>query len=83
MNPWLAGAADRLAAATGIPRADLQLSSGDVEALLDEAGAAAHESGQRTNAPLLCFLLGCCVGRGATLAALRRGLHAEASDVER
>jgi hypothetical protein len=37
-----------------------------MERLLDLAGFAAHDSGARTNAPLLCFLVGlsCSPERG-------------------
>jgi hypothetical protein len=40
------------------------LSSRDAERLLELARIAAHESGERTNAPLVCFLVGLAVGRG-------------------
>jgi hypothetical protein len=36
----------------------LQLSDDDVSTLLDLARIAAHDSGERTNAPLLCYLVG-------------------------
>ena len=35
-----------------------ELSDDDVRGLLDIARIAAHESGDRTNAPLLCYLIG-------------------------
>ncbi|HXH97798.1 MAG TPA: DUF6457 domain-containing protein [Gaiellaceae bacterium] len=62
MHEWLARQADALSARAGAPREQLELSPEDVEALLDVAAYAAHESGARTNAPLLCYLLG--VSRG-------------------
>jgi hypothetical protein len=65
MDAWLADAAHRLALATGVPRADLELDDATVAWLLELARAAAHESGARTNAPLLCYLAGFCAGRGA------------------
>ena len=58
MNEWLDTRADALAEGTGIDRAALELSPEEIETLLDLAGHAAHESGARTNAPLLCYLLG-------------------------
>lgn len=58
MHEWLARQADALAQGTGTPRAELELSAAEIEQLLDMAGVAAHESGARTNAPLLCYLLG-------------------------
>ena len=42
---------------------DLTLSPADVELLLELARAAAHESGERTNAPLVSYLVGLAVGR--------------------
>ena len=50
MNPWLAARADAL----GVDA----LSAEEISLLLELAGDAAHESGARTNAPLLCYLLG-------------------------
>ncbi len=35
----------------------------EVEALLELARIAAHESGERTNAPLVCYLVGLARGR--------------------
>lgn len=42
---------------------DLGLSLADVELLLELAREAAHESGERTNAPLVSYLVGLAVGR--------------------
>ena len=70
MNEWLSARADALAAAAGIDRADLELSDDDVECLLGLAGHAAHASGVRTNAPLLCYLAGVAHARGAALEQL-------------
>ena len=50
MNDWIAARARAL----GVD--DLQ--PGEIAILLDLAGNAAHESGARTNAPLLCYLVG-------------------------
>jgi hypothetical protein len=47
-----------------VPPAELELSAGDRRTLLDLARVAAHDSGERTNAPLLCYLLGIAVARG-------------------
>ena len=62
MNEWLSQRADALAAAAGVPRESLDLSPADVERLLELAGFAAHDSGARTNAPLLCYLVGLAHG---------------------
>ena len=75
MNAWLADARDALAEAAGVPRERLDLSDDDVAVLLDLARIAAHESGERTNAPLLCYLVGRAQGDadlGDLAAAVRR-----------
>jgi len=58
MDAWLADARDALAAAAEVPRDRLELPDEDASTLLDLARIAAHESGDRTNAPLLCYLVG-------------------------
>ena len=58
MDGWLANARDALASTAGVPGEQLDLSDDDVAVLLDLARIAAHESGERTNAPLLCYLVG-------------------------
>jgi hypothetical protein len=63
VHEWLAKQADALAAATGIPRDALELEEADVRTLLRLAKLAAYEGGERTNAPLLCYLLG--IARGS------------------
>ena len=68
MLDWLEQTRQRLA--NGFEEAgDLSLSPADVELLLELARAAAHESGERTNAPLVSYLVGLAHGRspGATL----------------
>jgi hypothetical protein len=72
MNEWLSKRADALAAETGVPREQLELSPEDIERLLDLAGLAAHDSGARTNAPLLCYLLGLSAGGAKGLDELDR-----------
>jgi hypothetical protein len=58
MDAWLRDARDSLAAAAGVPPAALELTDDEVHTLPDLARIAAHESGERTNAPLLCNLVG-------------------------
>jgi hypothetical protein len=58
VDEWLSRRADALAAAAGIDRSVLELSEADTKTLLDLARIAAHTSGERTNAPLLCYLVG-------------------------
>jgi hypothetical protein len=63
---WLEEARQRLE--TGIDAAgDLSLSPADVELLLELARAAAHESGERTNAPLVSYLVGLAHGRSPSV----------------
>jgi hypothetical protein len=70
VNEWLITRADALAEGTGIDRAALELSPEEIETLLDLAAHAAHESGARTNAPLLCYLLGRARAGAASLEEL-------------
>jgi hypothetical protein len=74
VDPWLQSARDAIARKSGVPAAELELSAADVRTLLDLARVAAHDSGERTNAPLLCYLLGLAVGGGAELSALAEAL---------
>jgi len=70
MNEWLAARADALAARSGVDRAALELTEQEIEGLLELAGHAAHESGARTNAPLLCYLVVVARAGGASLDEL-------------
>ena len=70
MDEWLTRARDAIADAAGVPREELELSDDDVDAVLDLAAVAAHESGARTNAPLLCYLVGRAQRGGADLRTL-------------
>jgi hypothetical protein len=71
MDQWLSEARDRLAAAAGQDPGSLELTQADIDELLELARIAAHESGERTNAPLLCYLVGLVHGRrGGELADL-------------
>jgi uncharacterized protein DUF6457 len=58
VDEWLTRVADAVAGTAGVPRADLELDDDTIVTLLDLARIAAHESGNRVNAPLLCYLLG-------------------------
>ena len=71
MDDWLRQARDKLAAAAGEDASAYDLSQADVDELLDLARIAAHESGERINAPLLCYLVGLARGRrGRAIADL-------------
>lgn len=62
MLDWLEETQRRLE--NGIQGAgDLSLSPADVELLLELARTASHESGERTNAPLVSYLVGLAHGR--------------------
>jgi len=72
MHEWLEQARDRLAHSVGEEPASFDLSQRDIDAILELARVAAHESGDRTNAPLLAHLVGVARGRhpGKELGAL-------------
>jgi len=63
MDAWLTKAAE----AIGIGEA---LRPDEMETILDLARIAAHESGDRTNAPLLCYIVGRAQAGGRTLDEL-------------
>jgi hypothetical protein len=67
VDEWLQSARDKIAP-------EFKLSAADTRTLLDLARVAAHDSGERTNAPLLCYLVGVAVGRGAELAEVADAL---------
>jgi hypothetical protein len=75
---WITEMTLQLGARTGLDPASLLVSADDAEVLLDLAGVAAHSSGERTNAPLLCFVLGRAVAQGASLDDLAATVRAEA-----
>jgi hypothetical protein len=58
VDAWLTQARDALATEAGVDAATLELSEADARTLLDLARIAAHTSDDRTNAPLLCYLVG-------------------------
>ena len=68
MDEWL----ERVSGAIG---GDAELSDDDAQTLLQIAKIAAQTSGERTNAPLLCYLVGRAQGErplGEILEAVRR-----------
>jgi hypothetical protein len=75
---WITGATRAIADACGLDVASLELAEGDADVLLDLAGVAAHASGERTNAPLLCHVLGRARAQGASLDALADAVRAYA-----
>jgi len=65
VDGWLEEARARLARAVGDDPSVYGLSRAEMDELLELARVAAHESGERTNAPLLCYLVGLAQGRHA------------------
>jgi hypothetical protein len=78
MDAWLREARDALARAASIPPERLELDDEDTRTLLDLARIAAHDSGERTNAPLLCYLVGLARG-GAELDELADAVRRSSS----
>jgi hypothetical protein len=58
VDEWLTGAGNAPAETASISVQELELGAEDIRTLLDLASVAAHESSARTNAPLLCYLVG-------------------------
>ena len=69
MDAWLRDARDALARTAGLAPSVLELDGDEVQTLLELARIAAQESGERINAPLLCYLVG-LARRGAELDEL-------------
>jgi Domain of unknown function (DUF6457) len=78
VDAWLRDARDALAAAAGLEPDALELDDGAVRTLLDLARIAAHDSGDRTNAPLLCYLVGRAEG-GPSLDDLADAVRSSSS----
>jgi len=78
VDAWLTEARDALARAAGIQPGELELDDDAVQTLLDLARIAAHDSGERTNAPLLCYLVGRAQG-GAGLDELADAVRASST----
>ncbi len=72
MHGWLDETRRALALEAGDSAETLELSDADADVLLDLARIAAHDSGDRRNAPLLTYLVGLAHGRHGdrTLAEL-------------
>ncbi len=80
VDPWLQAAVERLARETGSDAAEYELDQTAIDDLLDLARIAAHESGERTNAPLVCYLVGLARGRrGGVLEDLTDAVAARGS----
>ncbi|MER3409952.1 MAG: hypothetical protein C4305_03420 [Thermoleophilia bacterium] len=79
MDAWLRQARDAIAQAAGLEPGALELSEEAEATLLDLARIAAHDSGQRTNAPLLCYLVGLAQKSGADLSTLADAVRRSSS----
>jgi hypothetical protein len=63
MYEWLAAAAQSLGDGVGDDPSAYWFEDGEIDRILDLAGVAAHEGGHKTNAPLLCYLVGVAQAR--------------------
>ena len=63
MHEWLLAARDKLAEETGDDPSGYELTDDEIAELLELARVAAHESGERINAPLVSYLVGLAHGR--------------------
>jgi hypothetical protein len=72
---WISEVTARIADASGLDAAALALDASEAETLLRLAAFAAHDSGERTNAPLLCHVLGRAVALGAPLGEVARAVE--------
>ena len=79
MDAWLSRARDAVAAEAAVDPVELELSERDEHELLELARIAAHDSGDRTNAPLLCYLVGVARGSGAQLVQLSDAVRRSSS----
>lgn len=67
---WLDDMTRAVAEAAGVEPSELHLDPETAREILDLARIASHASGERINAPLLCYELGLAVGKGAKLTEL-------------
>ena len=67
---WINDLTNQIADAHGLDPQSISVSESESELLLELAGIAAHTSGARTNAPLLCHVLGRARSQGISLEAL-------------
>ncbi len=64
---WLHETLTAIADRTGLDASAVEPDADVRRALLDIARVASHTSGDRTNAPLLCYVLGQAAARGVRL----------------
>lgn len=82
MTPWLQDTFAALAETAGLDAGAVPFSDDDADVLLGIARVASHDSGERTNAPLLCYLIGRLMERApdASLDELRAVVAGRARD---
>ncbi|CAB4789175.1 unannotated protein [freshwater metagenome] len=73
---WIDDVTKQIGEAHGIDSQSISVSESEAEVLLELAGLAAHSSGARTNAPLLCHVLGRARSQGISLEALSETVRA-------
>ena len=73
---WLDEMSEAVANAASMSGEELSLSPDVRREILDLARIASHASGERINAPLLCYALGLAVGKGASLDELAAAIRA-------
>jgi hypothetical protein len=79
MSAWLDDVQAAIAREAGFDPAELDLDADATETILDVARVAAHDSGARTNAPLVCYLLGLAHSSGASLEGLADAVRRSSS----
>jgi hypothetical protein len=79
VDSWLTTARDAVAHGAGVDPASLDLSEADEATILDLARIAAHASGERINAPLLCYLVGQATAAGASLETVADAVRKSSS----
>jgi hypothetical protein len=69
---WFDEMVAALSDGTDVDLADLELPVHVRDEILELARIASHDSGERINAPLLCYAMGIAVGKGASLEGLAK-----------
>ncbi|MBI4261216.1 MAG: hypothetical protein HY658_11685 [Actinobacteria bacterium] len=77
---WIDRVTGEVAGAAGMDPGELALSGSDSETLLDVARIASHSSGDRTNAPLLCYVMGLARSSGRSLEELAEAVRRSADE---
>lgn len=80
MTAWLEKVAEAVERESG---ASLVLETSEIDELLRLARFAAHESGAKLNAPLVCYLVGCAkAGSELSVSDLAAVVRAATSEIE-